>query len=72
MNKIQPEQGSSKSTRPEPKKIPNGWAPVPASLIQDPEISDSAFRLWCFLEQSQGKHGQSQFKVARWRGLAMG
>jgi DNA-binding transcriptional regulator YhcF (GntR family) len=63
MNKIQPEQGSSKSTRPEPKKIPNGWAPVPASLIQDPEISDSAFRLWCFLEQSQGKHGQSQFKV---------
>lgn len=63
MSNIQPEQGSSKSTRPEPRKIPNGWAPVPASLIQNPEISDSAFRLWCFLEQSQGKHGQSQFKM---------
>ena len=62
MEKIQPEQGSSKSTRPKRRKVPSGFTPVPHSLSRDSTLSDSAFRLWVVLEGSQGSHSQSQLK----------
>lgn len=62
MKKIQPEQGSSKSTRPKRRKVPSGFTPTPHSLSRDSTLSDSAFRLWVVLEGSQGSHSQSQLK----------
>ncbi len=62
MKKIQPEQGSSKSTRPKRRKVPSGFTPVPHSLSRDSTLSDSAFRLWVVLEGSQGSYSQSQLK----------
>ena len=55
-SKIQPEQGSSKSTHPEPKKIPNGWAQVPHSIYRDPTLSDGEVRLMVELIGRQGQH----------------
>lgn len=63
MSKIQPEQGSSKSTRPEPKKIPNGWTPTPHHVARDASLSMSARNLWTIIKGRQAQAPRRRIRL---------